>query len=146
MRYTHTFTVLATLSQVASFHAKSESMGAITPPPVVVRIHHAPEVLREGDEMDFTLWLLFIPIRWRARILDVSSNGFLDKQVQGPFASWQHKHIFTSLNELETEVRDEVEATLSTHPLKWLVGAGMWLSMPMLFAFRAWKTRKLLQR
>lgn len=146
MQYRHTFTVQATLAEVASFHAKSHSMGAITPPPIVVRINQAPESLNDGDEMDFTLWLLFIPIRWRARIQDVTPNGFADKQIRGPFASWQHNHIFTPRDDRLTEIRDEVEATLSTHPVKWLVGAGMWLSMPLLFSFRAWKTRRLLQR
>jgi hypothetical protein len=32
-------------------------MAAITPPPIIVKVHHAPPVLADGDEMDFTMWL-----------------------------------------------------------------------------------------
>jgi ligand-binding SRPBCC domain-containing protein len=146
MEYKHTFFVHAPLAEVASFHALSRSMGAITPPPVIVRIHRAPVVLGEGDEMAFTLWLLLLPIRWVARIQDVSPSGFTDVQVSGPYASWKHTHTFVQHNNMHTEVRDVVEASLSRNPIKWLIGAGMWLSMPVLFAYRGWKTKKLLQR
>jgi hypothetical protein len=30
------------------------------------------------------------------------------------------------------------------HPLWAAVGLGMWLGLPVLFAFRSWKTRKIL--
>lgn len=146
MQYRHSFTVQASLMSVASFHAQSRSMGAITPPPVIVQVHKAPEMLTEGDEMDFTLWVVFLPIRWVARIHEVTQSGFVDHQVRGPFASWKHTHLYIQHDALLTEVRDQVEATLSSNPIKWLVGAGMWLSMPLLFAYRSWKTRKLLQR
>ena len=145
MLYRHSFTVQAPLSKVASFHAHSRSMGAITPPPVIVRIHSSPGALSEGDEMAFTLWLLFLPIHWVARIQEVSPAGFTDVQVRGPFAAWRHKHSYVQRDDQFTEVQDEVEAALSPNPVKWLIGAGMWLSMPVLFAFRGWKTKKLLQ-
>jgi ligand-binding SRPBCC domain-containing protein len=145
MRYRHTFFVNAPLEKVADFHAQSRSMGSITPPPVIVQVHRAPATLGEGDEMDFTLWLFFLPIRWLARIRDVSINGFVDQQVRGPFASWEHKHNFIQQEGNRTEVRDEVTATLSSNPIRWLIGAGMWLSMPVLFAYRGWKTKKILQ-
>ncbi|MEZ4584038.1 MAG: hypothetical protein R3A10_20780 [Caldilineaceae bacterium] len=61
-------------------------MGAITPPPVIVRVHRAPELLGEGDEMDFTMWLGPLPIRWLARIEQVTPVTFVDRQLRGPFA------------------------------------------------------------
>lgn len=146
MQYRHSFTIQASLVSVASFHTQSQSMGAITPPPVIVQVHRAPEILAEGDEMEFTLWLLFLPIRWVARIHEVTPTGFVDQQVSGPFASWKHTHLYIRHDVLLTEVCDQVEATLSSNPIKWLAGAGMWLSMPLLFAYRGWKTRKLLLR
>ncbi len=146
MKYRHTFLVQAPLAEVASFHAQSRSMGAITPPPVIVRVHRAPAMLKEGDEMAFTLWLLLLPIRWVARIQDVAANEFTDVQLSGPFASWKHTHTFIPRTNNQTEVKDVVEATLSPNPIKWLIGLGMWLSMPVLFAYRGWKTKKLLQQ
>jgi ligand-binding SRPBCC domain-containing protein len=146
MKYHHSFQVRAPLAAVTDFHAQSASMGAITPPPVIAQIHRAPARLQEGDEMDFTLWLGPLPMRWLARIENVGDNGFVDRQLRGPFRSWVHRHSFRLVNETTTEVTDEVEAELKKHPWWSLAGLGMWLTMPILFAYRGWKTRSLLEK
>ena len=66
MNYQHRFKVKAPHDEVVRFHSLSSSMGAITPPPVIAQMHHAPDVLQEGDEMDFTLWLGPLPVHWLA--------------------------------------------------------------------------------
>ncbi len=146
MKYHHSFRVRAPLTAVSNFHADSASMGAITPPPVIAQIHQAPERLQDGDEMDFTLWLGPLPLRWTARIENVGYNGFTDRQLRGPFRRWVHRHTFCPLDNSTTEVIDEVEAELHRHPFWALVGLGMWLNMPLLFAYRGWKTRRLLEK
>jgi ligand-binding SRPBCC domain-containing protein len=120
-------------------------MAAITPPPMIVRVHRAPERLGSGDEMEFTLWAGPVPLHWVARIEDASPSGFTDRQVRGPFASWQHRHSFVRVSEAETDVVDEVQAQLKRHPFWRLAGALMWVGMPALFAYRGWRTRGLLQ-
>ena len=145
MRFAHRFRVRAPIAAVSAFHRQSASMGAITPPPVIVCVHSAPRMLGEGDRMDFTLWLGPLPLHWIAAIDQVSPHGFVDRQIQGPFASWVHRHHFVALGENETEVVDMVKAELRARG--WLsrsVGAVMWLNLPILFAYRAWKTRRLL--
>lgn len=144
MNYTRSFQVNAPLETVVDFHSRSSSMGAITPPPVIVRVHSAPEVLQDGDEMDFTLWLGPFPIRWRAQIEDVSEQGFVDRQLDGPFAQWEHTHSFIPVDPHTTRVIDEIQAEYRPHWFWRLVGMGMWINMPVLFAFRAWKTKRLL--
>jgi len=96
--------------------------------------------------MDFSLGLGPLAIRWRARIEDVSEAGFTDRQLAGPFRAWRHRHTFVALDDATTEVVDEVEASLRTHPVWLPVGLGMWLGLPFLFAFRAGRTRRLLER
>jgi ligand-binding SRPBCC domain-containing protein len=145
MRFHHRFTVAAPLSVVRDFHSRSASMGAITPPPVIVQVHHAPEQLAEGDEMDFTMWLGPLPIRWRARIEQVTPVSFVDRQIEGPFAQWVHLHSFAPLDERRTEVVDDLEIKTSSHRFWRLVGWGMQLNLPVLFAYRQWKTRRLLE-
>lgn len=145
MRYSHRFTVQAPLSAVADFHRRSESMGAITPPPIRARIHAAPEILKEGDRMDFTLWLGPFPIRWVAQIEQVTPEGFVDRQLVGPFTTWVHRHTFAAIDEETTVVIDEIDATLHPNWLWKLVGLGMWLGLPILFAYRGWKTRSILE-
>ena len=146
MIYHHRFEVQAPLKAIADFHRQSASMGAITPPPVIVKIHHAPEILQEGDEMDFTMWLGPLPIRWVAAIEDVSPTGFVDRQIRGPFTRWEHRHTFVPVNTTTTAVIDEVTAELSSNPFWRALGYGMWLNLAVLFAYRGWRTRQLFAR
>jgi ligand-binding SRPBCC domain-containing protein len=145
MKYTHRFHVRASLAEVAEFHGRSASMAAITPPPIIVWLHHAPAVLAEGDEMDFTMWLGLLPVHWLPRIEDVSPSGFSDRQLQGPFTEWVHRHRFVAIDEHTTEVLDEVTLRLRKHPLWGPVGLGMLIGLPVLFAFPAWDTKRVLQ-
>lgn len=145
MHYHHTFIVKAPLEKVAAFHRQSSSMGAITPPPVVVQVHQAPALLNDGDEMDFTLWLGPLPIRWLARIEQPSPTGFVDRLIQGPFTAWVHTHTFRSIDPTTTEVIDAIAITPSAKLFWKVVGYGMWLNLPILFAFRAWKTKRILE-
>ena len=145
MRFRHSFKVKAPLSNVAAFHRQSRSMGAITPPPAIVRLQRAPPELGEGDEMEFAIWMGPLPIRWKALIEQVSPQGFTDRQLRGPFKEWVHRHSFHTSDSHTTEIRDDVEARLRLHPLWGPIGLGIWLSLPAMFAYRAWKTRQLLR-
>jgi ligand-binding SRPBCC domain-containing protein len=143
MRFQHRFRVQAPLVVVTAFHRQSASMGAITPPPVIVRVHQAPAILNNHDEMAFTLWLGPLPIHWLARIEEVTPTGFVDRQLRGPFQQWVHRHTFRAITPAVTEVIDEIELTLADHWLWKLVGWGMYLNLPLLFAYRAWQTKRL---
>jgi ligand-binding SRPBCC domain-containing protein len=145
VKYKHRFEVDAPLAAVADFHAQSASMGAITPPPVVVRVHRAPARLSDGQKMEFTMWLGPLPVPWLARIEEVSPTGFIDRQLRGPFRCWVHRHTFVPVDETTTAVVDKIELELRSHPWWGLVGLGMWLSLPLLFAYRGWKTRRLIE-
>ena len=89
MNYRHRFQVRAPLACVSDFHNKASSIPAITPPPLRVRLHQSPDVLGEGDDMDFSLGVGPISIRWErvsnasqppvlptARYMARSPNGF----------------------------------------------------------------------
>jgi hypothetical protein len=104
MKYRHHFQVSAPLACASNFHSQAASMPTITPPPLSVRLHHAPDVLSEGDEMDFSLGI-------------------------GPLSM----------------VVDEITLRLRTEPLWRVIGFGMWVGLPFLFAFRSYKTKRILQ-
>jgi ligand-binding SRPBCC domain-containing protein len=145
MNFEHRFRVRASAEEVAAFHSNSKSMGSITPPPIVVRVHSAPQELKSGDQMDFTLWAGPVPIRWVACIEDASARGFTDRQLYGPFGTWAHWHEFVRIDDQTTDVVDRIEATYKKHLWWGLIGRLMWLGMPALFGFRAQRTRKLLE-
>jgi ligand-binding SRPBCC domain-containing protein len=144
MKYRHRFRVPASVKRVAEFHCHSASMAAITPPPIVVKVQRAPAVLADGDEMAFTMWLGPLPVHWLARIEAVSDTSFTDRQLSGPFGEWVHRHTFVAVDENTTDVVDEITLRLRHHPLWRPVGFGMRLGLPVLFAYRAWKTKRML--
>ena len=146
MIYEHRFVVHAPLKQVADFHADPGSMAKITPPPIFTQVQQAPAAVKDGAEMAFTLWLGPFPLRWLARFEQVSPTGFQDRQIRGPFATWLHRHTFRKIDENTTEVHDHVEGQYQANLFWRLVGMVMWLNLPVLFAFRGWRTRQLLQR
>jgi ligand-binding SRPBCC domain-containing protein len=146
LNYQHRFTVKAPCSRVAEFHQSPASMAAITPPPINVKIYRAPASLRNGSKMEFTLRSGPLLIYWTAQIEQVSESGFTDRQESGPFAEWVHRHSFLPLDGHTTEVTDHISLRLKTHPVWGLVGLGFWLGLPLLFAFRGWKTRQLLEK
>jgi ligand-binding SRPBCC domain-containing protein len=146
MNYQSRFRVHAPVAMVAEFHSHSAAMAAITPPPIVVQVHQAPEQLAEGDAMDFTLWLGPLPVHWVARFEDVTPTSFVDRQVRGPMRVWRHHHRFVVVDERTTDVVDDVELEVRPHLLWGPVGLGMALGLPMLFAYRAWRTRQLLEK
>lgn len=144
MSFSREFTVAAPRAKVAQFHRRRQSLVEITPPPIIVRIQDAPDVLSSGDEMRFTLWLGPFPIRWHAAIESGSEEGFADRQLSGPFKHWVHRHTFLARGEGLTTVRDEIEYVYRRHLLWGLVGRLFVLGLPVLFAYRAWRTRRLL--
>jgi len=146
MNFTHAFEVRAPLAQVRAFHARADALAELTPPLLPMRLEQAPPVLQSGDTMSFRIWLGPLPIRWTARIEDADPGGFTDRQLAGPFAEWVHRHAFEPTGARTTRVVDSIRARFRPHLLWGPAGLAMWIGLPVLFAFRGWKTRRLLER
>jgi len=141
-QFRHEFEVNAPLNKVAEFHGSTSALKLLTPPPMVVRFNRI-EPLSEGSRSDFTLWFGPIPIRWVAVHSDVDpSRGFTDTQVEGPFQIWVHQHTFQSISEHKTRIIDEIQAQVSVHFFWGMISRFMWLTLPVLFSYRASQTRK----
>ncbi len=143
-QYMHRFRVKASLERVAAFHHDSRALKQLTPPLVFVTFNDV-QPLGEGSVSDFKLWLGPIPIRWVAVHSQVGPTGFTDTQAEGPFKQWVHRHTFERIDITTTEVKDEIQAEPGTHPFWGLISRFMWLNLPIMFAFRAWRTRRALK-
>lgn len=142
--FERSFVVAAPLEHVAAFHGDSRALARLTPPPIWVQLHSL-EPLAENSRTEFTLWLGPLPVRWVAVHRDVNlRTGFVDAQVSGPFATWEHTHRFEQVDARSTRVTDRIEAKFARRGMNWLVGRLMWLGLPVLFAFRGWRTRRAL--
>lgn len=145
-QYSHRFVVQASIARVAEFHRNTRALKQLTPPPLFVSFNEL-QPLAEDSVADFTMWFGPLPIRWVAVHTDVEpESGFTDTQAAGPFESWVHRHSFKALDGKRTEIRDDIQAVPSRHLFWGLVSRLMWLNLPVLFAYRAWRTRRTLER
>jgi ligand-binding SRPBCC domain-containing protein len=144
--YQHQFVVNAPLSKVVEFYWDSRTLRILTPPPVIVHFHMV-QPLSEGSVADFTLWLGPIPVRWLAVHHDIDPMaGFTDSMMRGPFEAWVHQHRFEALDPHRTQIIDNIQALPGPHPFWGLVSRFMWLNLPVLFAYRSWRTKTALRK
>jgi uncharacterized protein (TIGR01777 family) len=86
----------ASAEAVWDWHARPGALERLTPPWDRVRV-----VGRTGGLDDGTRVILSVPIgpvrvRWVSRHRDcVRGRGFVDEQIEGPFARWTHTHAMT---------------------------------------------------
>ncbi|BAD79785.1 hypothetical protein syc1595_d [Synechococcus elongatus PCC 6301] len=103
---------------VWAFHEQADVLEQLTPPWLPVEVVRREGGLGPGAVSEFRLWLGPVPIRWVATHNDDYEPGrcFCDRQSQGPFADWLHRHIFSREGD-RTRLIDEVEYAL---PGGWL--------------------------
>lgn len=146
MQFHRSFQVKAPIERVVSFHRSANSLKAITPPFLFMSAIQAPAELSEGDEMAFTLWMGPLPVRWEARVENFTPVGFDDIQTRGPYQRWMHEHRFEALAPNLTRIDDQIEYQLHRHGFWRIISFLMSLGLPVLFWYRALRTKALLER
>jgi ligand-binding SRPBCC domain-containing protein len=106
--FDYSFTVDAPKAEVAAFHSDTGALKILTPPPIVVQLHHY-EPLGEGSTAYFTLWFGPLPVHWKAVHTDVGEDGFTDTQVRGPLRRWRHTHRFSAVSDGVTLVSEHID-------------------------------------
>ena len=103
-------TLDADAERAFGFFSRAENLEAITPPWLRFRIvTPTPIEMRAGALITYRLRLHGIPIRWRTRIESWEPpNGFVDRQLSGPYALWHHTHTFEQIGDNRTLMRDRV--------------------------------------
>jgi hypothetical protein len=100
-----------------AFFADAHNLEAITPPWLAFEVLSADE-LREGALIEYRLRLHRVPLRWRTRIAVWDPPvRFVDVQLRGPYALWEHTHTFERAGDEAVIVRDRVRYALPFGPL-----------------------------
>jgi ligand-binding SRPBCC domain-containing protein len=101
------------------FYGNALNLEAITPPWVGFRVlTPGPIEMRPGALIDYRLRLHGVPVRWRTRIAVWEPPlRFVDVQVRGPYALWEHTHEFEPVAGDAVVIRDRVRYAL---PFGWV--------------------------
>ena len=107
-------TIHAPVSTVFAWHAKDGAINRLTPPwaPLSL-VARKGRGIDKGVEVTFRIKIFGIPMTWESRHIDYKKNArFRDCQVKGPFADWEHSHLFHEKSTDLTVVEDLVKFRL----------------------------------
>jgi ligand-binding SRPBCC domain-containing protein len=87
-----------TVEQMWAFHAHPKAFLRLTPPPIFIQVHRNSIANLTGGDVEFTMWLGPIPLRWHAQHKPgPTPTSFVDHQLSGPMAYWEHMHTFKTV-------------------------------------------------
>jgi ligand-binding SRPBCC domain-containing protein len=91
------------------FFADARNLERITPPWLCFRVVTPGEiVMGAGTLIEYRLALHRIPVSWLTRIETWEPPlRFVDRQIRGPYAFWEHSHSFEPVAE-GTLIRDRI--------------------------------------
>jgi ligand-binding SRPBCC domain-containing protein len=107
------------LEQAFELYAEARKLESITPPWLGFAVTTVgPIEMRVGALIDYRLKLHGISMRWRTQIEQWQPPvGFVDVQLRGPYALWEHTHTFEPAGEGAVLIGDRVRYALPLGPL-----------------------------
>jgi ligand-binding SRPBCC domain-containing protein len=101
------------------FYVDAGNLEPMTPPWLHFEVTSPSELtLRRGVLLDYRLRLHGVPLRWQGRIEAWEPPlRFVDVQARGPYAFWEHTHLFERDGDAATVIHDRVRYTLPLGPL-----------------------------
>ncbi|MEC8945953.1 MAG: SRPBCC family protein [Chloroflexota bacterium] len=137
------------IAKVFNFFENPSNLNLITPswlnftllPPV-------PCTTFENQEIEYKLTLHNIRFKWTSRIIDYQKNiSFCDKQIKGPYAFWEHQHLFEKIGS-QTLVTDIVKYKILPGVLSPILGSFTNMlfverDLKKIFGYRQEKIREL---
>jgi uncharacterized protein len=132
----------ASADEVFAYHARPGAFTRLAPPwQKLVVVEESGDVT--GGCVAFDVWFGPVRQRWVAEMGSVMpGRQFVDRQVAGPFAAWEHVHRFVPVDEGKSELLDHIEYSLPAGGLTDAVGEGpAGNALTRLFRFRHQRTR-----
>jgi ligand-binding SRPBCC domain-containing protein len=107
------------IEQVFAFYGDAHNLERITPPWLGFEVTTpGPIEMGVGTLIEYRLRLHRVPVRWRTRIEAWEPpRRFVDAQVRGPYALWEHTHTFEEDGSGATIIGDRVRYAIPFGPL-----------------------------
>ena len=125
------------VDQLFSWHENPGAFERLTPPFEPVKVKKRKGGI-DGGEVHLQMNLGPIPLPWVARHHDyIKNKQFLDEQVSGPFASWNHAHLFEKIGAKSSKLIDKIDYRLPFGSVgKTFGGAFAEQKIKQMFAYR----------
>ncbi len=129
-------------SALFAWHSRRGALERLLPPWDATRVLAGGGGIEPGREVTLGMRRAGVPLRWRARHTKLEPNrSFVDEQVEGPFARWEHTHVVEPRG-AKASLTDDIEYAL---PFGKLGSAtlGRWVesTLERTFDFRHARTR-----
>jgi hypothetical protein len=132
----------ASPERVFAWHDRPGAFERLVPPWAPVRLERF-EGIRAGDRAVIRMGPGPLALRWVAEHHDViEGRQFCDRQVQGPFAHWNHTHRFEPLGDDRCRLVDSIEYALPGGPLGDALNPWLEPELRRQFAYRHRVTRR----
>lgn len=124
--------------EVFDFFADVGNLQRITPPELSFSIlTPLPVTMKSGALLEFRLALFGVPFNWKTEIAEWNPPAmFVDRQIEGPYAEWIHRHTFRDSGPGKTVMEDDVSYTLPSQPLGELAHPLVRKQLEKIFAYR----------
>ncbi len=148
MRFVKESRIDASAERVFAFHEAPDAFERLQPPWQTTRIVQPPSSLEVGTRV---IARIKVGPFWQTIVAEhvayEPGHMFADRMLEGPFASWLHRHIVTPAGPSQSVLRDDIEYEL---PLGWLGrvfgGAFAHRTLERMFEFRHRVTREACER
>lgn len=138
----HQSVIPCSVESLAKFHESTEALSELTPPGQKVTILTPNPIVEEGAIHELEVKMLGKTQVWQVELSQVSSAGFTDKQLKGPFKHWQHRHSFEAICD-----GSKLTDTISFETGKGALVDSLFTSvLKLYFIYRHIKTRQLIKR
>lgn len=145
--FEHRSVMDTTVEALMAFHEHPRAFQRLTPPPVFIQVHRKEMAALNDGEVEFTMWMGLIPVRWIARHEPGPiETSFIDRQLQGPLQTWEHQHIFQPVED-GVELIDRISLAHKPGWRGWLTRLFFdGVPLRILFMYRHWRTRRAVVR
>jgi ligand-binding SRPBCC domain-containing protein len=133
--------------RVFAFFGDASNLEAVTPPMLGFRIvTPGPIEMRAGTLIRYRLRVHGVPVNWTTTIREWEPpHRFVDEQLRGPYALWQHTHTFEDDGSGGTVMADVVRYAIGFGPLGGLAQRLLVRrDLEAIFDYRAARVRALL--
>ncbi len=117
--YTKKTQINVPVDRLFDWHARNGAINRLTPPwaPLDL-ISRKGQGIDKGVQVAFRMKVMGVPRVWEAEHFDFQENRlFRDRQTRGPFAKWEHHHLFHAAGPGTSVMEDKVVYRLPMGPL-----------------------------